>query len=98
MASELDPRGVEPEALFAAADFLDARVLEIGAGDGRLTFRYGEATRLSVGIDPAVKDIARAVAACPVDLRRRVSFLPAGALALPFRDGAFDIALLAWSL
>lgn len=98
MASELDPRGAEPEALFAATDFLNARVLEIGAGDGRLTFRYAEATRFSVGVDPAAKEIAVAVAACPVDLRQRLSFVPAGAIALPFRGGVFDIALLAWSL
>lgn len=98
MTSELDPQGAEPEALLQAADFLNARVLEIGSGDGRLTFRYAEAVRLSVGIDPAVKEIARAVAACPFNLRRRLSFLPASAITLPFRDGAFDIAVLAWSL
>jgi ubiquinone/menaquinone biosynthesis C-methylase UbiE len=98
MASELDPRGAEPEALFAAMDFLNARVLEIGAGDGRLTFRYAEATRFSVGIDPAVRDIAVAVSGCASDLRRHIRFVPAGAIDLPFRDGAFDIALLAWSL
>ena len=98
MGSELDPQGAEPKALFDAADFLNARVLEIGSGDGRLTFRYAEAARFSVGIEPVVKEIVGAVAACPVDLRRRLSFLPASAIALPFRDGAFDIALLAWSL
>ena len=98
MARELDSQGAEPKALFEAADFLSARVLEIGSGDGRLTFRYAEAARFTVGIEPVVKEIASAVAACPSDIRRRVSFLAASAMALPFREGAFDIALLAWSL
>ena len=98
VASGFDPQGAEPEALLDAADFLIARVLEIGSGDGRLTLRYARAARFSVGIDPVVEKIAQAAAACPFDIRRRLRFLPASAMALPFRDGAFDIALLAWSL
>ena len=39
MGSELDPKGVETRAVLSAADFRDARVLEIGCGDGRVTFR-----------------------------------------------------------
>ena len=36
MASELDPEGVESRTLLQAADFNNARVLEVGSGDGRL--------------------------------------------------------------
>jgi 2-polyprenyl-3-methyl-5-hydroxy-6-metoxy-1,4-benzoquinol methylase len=40
MTNELDPEGVESRTLLQAADFNNARVLEVGSGDGRLAFRY----------------------------------------------------------
>ncbi len=98
MASELDPQGAEPKALFDAADFLNSRVLEVGSGDGRLTFRYAEESPFVVGIEPGAREVASAVDACPSHLKGHVRFLRASAVALPFRDGSFDIALLAWSL
>jgi ubiquinone/menaquinone biosynthesis C-methylase UbiE len=98
MASELDPEGVESRALLQAADFNNARVLEVGAGDGRLAFRYANASAFVVGIEPQAKELASALEACPSHLQQRVSFLQATALALPFRNESFDIAVLAWSL
>jgi hypothetical protein len=38
MATEVDPTGIEPCAILQAADFHNTRVLEVGAGDGRLTY------------------------------------------------------------
>ncbi len=98
MASELDPEGVESRALLQAADFNNARVLEVGAGDGRLASRYADAAAFAVGLEPQAKELASALEACPSHLRQRVSFLQATAMALPFRNGSFDIAVLAWSL
>lgn len=96
MASDLDPEGAEPRALLEAADFTDARVLEIGSGDGRLTLRYASATRFVVGIEPTVSEAA--ADACLADLEGRLRFTRASAVALPFRDEAFDVALFSWSL
>ena len=98
MATELDPDGIESKALLGAADFDNARVLEVGTGDGRLAFRYANASALVVGIEPGVKELASALHASPPDLRRRVTFVQATALALPFRENTFDIGVLAWSL
>ena len=98
MATELDLRGMESRVLLRAADFEKARVLEVGSGDGRLAFRYASASAFVVGIEPEAEEIVSALEACPPDLRRRVGFLRASALALPFRDDTFDIAVLAWSL
>ena len=96
--NELDPSGAEPQALLEAADFSDARVLEIGCGNGRLSFRYAEESRAVVGVDPETKDLVAALAARPRHLAGRLTFVPAGAEELPFRDGSFDIAIFAWSL
>ncbi len=98
MASELDPDGTEPQALLKAASFIDARVLEIGSGDGRLSFRYASVARFVVGIEPKMARVASAADARPSDLKGRLRFLRASAMALPFCDEAFDIALLSWSL
>ena len=98
MAIKLDPEGAESRALLQAADFNNARVLEVGSGDGRLAFRYANASAYVVGIETQAKELSSALEACPSHLRQRVSFLQATALALPFRNGSFDIAVLAWSL
>ena len=98
MASELDPQGAELQALLNVADFSEARVLEVGSGEGRLVFRYAKVSPLVVGIEPKVAELASAVEACPSHLRRHLSFVRASTLALPFRNDAFDIAVLAWSL
>jgi len=88
MAEELDPQGVESRALLEAAEFDGARVLKVGSGDGRLAFRYAGASAFVVGIEPVLKEIGSAFEACPSDLRRRVSFVQATALDLPFRTAA----------
>jgi ubiquinone/menaquinone biosynthesis C-methylase UbiE len=98
MPTDIDPDRVEPHMLLQAAEFTSARVLEIGAGDGRLAFRYANASAFVVGIEPESRSLASAISACPPDLRRRVTFARASAVSLPFREESFDIAVLAWSL
>lgn len=98
MPTDIDPDRVEARTLLQAAAFDNARVLEVGSGDGRLAFRYADAPAFVVGIEQDARSVASAIAACPPDLRRRVTFARANAVHLPFRDGTFDIAVLAWSL
>ena len=98
MPYERDPEGREPQALVAAADFKNARILEIGCGDGRLTFRYAEAAPRIVGIDTKPDEVRSAAKRCPSGLRQRLTFIHASATALPFRDETFNVALLASSL
>ena len=57
MATEIDPAGIMPRAILGAADFREARVLEVGAGDGRLTFQYSADASHVVGIDTKEMDI-----------------------------------------
>jgi ubiquinone/menaquinone biosynthesis C-methylase UbiE len=98
MGTDIDPAGVEPGAILQAVDFRDARVLEVGAGNGRLTFRYADEPRSVVGIDPKEADILSAAKVPRAGLRGQARFLCAGATALPFSAEAFDIVLLASSL
>jgi ubiquinone/menaquinone biosynthesis C-methylase UbiE len=98
MASDIDPQGRESQALFGAVDFSQARVIEIGCGDGRLTFRYGNISKLVVGVEPSPARLAAAAGARPSPLKHRLHFMRASAMSLPFRAERFDIALFAKSL
>jgi SAM-dependent methyltransferase len=94
---EIDPDRVEIEALDCLADLDGRRVLEIGCGDGRLTYRYADRTRYVLGIDPDRAAIANARLARPRALRARVQFRVARTV-VPPRRRRFDIALFSWSL
>jgi 2-polyprenyl-3-methyl-5-hydroxy-6-metoxy-1,4-benzoquinol methylase len=98
MATEVDPAGVEPRAILQATDFRNTRVLEVGAGDGRLTFRYAEAPTSVVGIDTNEQEIRLTAEVTRAELRGHVQFLCASATALPFSHEQFEIVLLASSL
>ena len=98
MAVLPDPEDTETRALHDYADFHGKRVLEIGCGDGRLTWRYADQAAHVVAIDPDTEDIATALEDCPDDLRDKIEFraLRLAELAVPAEK--FDLALLSWSL
>ena len=98
MPIRLDPEGNETAALFDfAGSFTGQRVLEIGCGDGRLTWRYADHAARVVALDPNADDIALAIGNCPPHLRERVEFR-VGTLQEFEPPEKFDLALLAWSL
>ena len=98
MSTEIDPAGVMPRAILKAADFRDARVLEVGAGDGRLTFQYAAEPTSVVGIDTNGADIRAASQRLGMEHHVHLQFLCASAICLPFSAEQFEIVLLASSL
>jgi ubiquinone/menaquinone biosynthesis C-methylase UbiE len=98
MASAKDPQGAEGRALAALGEFDGKRVLEIGCGDGRLTWLYAEQAAEVLGVDPDEESILEARAALPDQLADRVEFRVADAQALDVPRQRFDIAFLSWSL
>lgn len=93
-----DPQELEPKHLREIGRLDGARVLEVGCGDGRLTWRYASLARSVFGIDPDGDDLENAVFDRPRDLAHKVAFAQAMAERLPFKSGTFDVVLLAWSL
>jgi ubiquinone/menaquinone biosynthesis C-methylase UbiE len=98
MVSVKDLEGAEPRALAELVDFTDRRVLEVGCGDGRLTFGYAPQAAKVLAIDTDGEAIAEARRATPPELEHRVRFRVAQAEKLRVRPAGFDIAFLAWSL
>lgn len=95
----LDPEANETRALLGLVpDFSGRRVLEIGCGDGRLTWRYAKGAARVCAIDPD-----------PARLERAQANRPAGFEQVEFQNvrledfaarthEKFDLALLSWSL
>jgi predicted RNA methylase len=79
VAWRIDPEGAETDALARLAPVDGLRVLELGCGDGRLTFRYAAAAASVLAVDPDAEQIASARAALPAELADRVSFAATGA-------------------
>ncbi len=100
MTTQTDPEGTETRYLLGYADLAQRsskRVLEVGCGDGRLTWRYAHAAMQVIGIDLHEDDLRVAIIDRPADLANRVSFARADALHLPLADHSCDLAIFAWS-
>jgi len=98
MAVILDPEAVETRVVHEVIDFDGARVLEIGCGDGRLTWRYADRAASVFAVDPKADEIERARAACPESLRSRVRLEAADVSTLTLTATSFDVAIFSWSL
>ena len=94
----IDPEGAELAALQQLASLEDQRVLELGCGDGRLTFQYASLTSFVLAVDPDEERIANAVAARPAALVDRARFEAVGAAEVDAPPRSFDVALFSSSL
>lgn len=98
MGITFDPEGFETRAIHSLVDFRGRAVIEIGSGDGRMTWRFAESTARVLAIDPLTRDVRRAMAATPDHLRSTVRFVEADATSYRYPSARFDIAILSYSL
>ncbi len=100
MTVRLDPENNETSALFDLADFEGKNVLEIGSGDGRLTWLYADRAAQVTAIEPFAESIAQAKQDLPAQLQGRVDFqtIAFEDFAAGSEPAAFDMVLLSWSL
>jgi ubiquinone/menaquinone biosynthesis C-methylase UbiE len=97
MTLQQDPERNETKYLHSYADFGGKRVLEIGCGEGRLTWQYANESRSTIGIDLDRDALRVAIIDRPSDLKGKIHFSLAKSEQLPFSKETFDIALFAWS-
>ncbi len=98
MSLQTDTDRNEIKYLHQLVDVKDKRVLEVGCGEGRLTWQYAAAPLSTVALDLDQDALRVARADCPSDLAKHVHLACADSLCLPFAKEKFDIAILAWSL
>jgi len=90
-----------PAALDISAyppDLKGRRILDVGCGDGRLTFQYAPTAREVLAFDPdraSIEDALDEQAALRVS---NVDFRVGSIEHLPARGAPFDVALFSWSL
>lgn len=91
----------EPTISASLLDFQNpaqARVLDIGCGEGKRTMGYIEKADSVIGIDPNRALLEKYFAQLPPALNSRIGLAQARAETLPFQSDTFDVALLSWSL
>jgi ubiquinone/menaquinone biosynthesis C-methylase UbiE len=98
MAWRIDPEGVETRALAQLVQVDGLRVLELGCGNGRLTFRYAANAASVLAVDPDTERITEAREALPSVLADTVTFAVSSAEKLDARHHTFDLALFSSSL
>ncbi|MDQ6713132.1 MAG: class I SAM-dependent methyltransferase [Candidatus Dormibacteraeota bacterium] len=103
MASALDisaypPDGMEIRLIERFARLQGRRILEVGCGDGRLTFQYARTAREVLAFDPDRPSIEEALDQQALLDVRNVAFRLGSIEHLPARGAPFDVALFSWSL
>ncbi len=98
MRTKIDPEGTEIEAIHDLVDFSGKKVLEVGCGDGRLTWRYADRAAEALALDPNAEKIHRAIANTRESHRSKVEFRVANVADAELPDQAFDVAVLSHSL
>lgn len=98
MSIQKDAEQNEIKILRKYADLTDKRVLEIGCGEGRLTWQYAKRADSTIAIDLDHDSLRVAKVDRPYDLEGKVHIACADSHDLPFSKEKFDIAILAWSL
>jgi SAM-dependent methyltransferase len=100
MTVTMDPEENETRALFSFVDLNGRRVLEIGCGEGRLTWRYADRAAQVTAIEPFAPALARARENLPQGLESRVTLHPIAfdEFAAATASSTFDVAIFSWSL
>ena len=94
----LDPEESETRAIHELIDLRAKDVLEIGAGEGRLTWRLADQAVTILAIDPDEARLERARQSVPDLAQSKVTFEVGDVTSVDLASQAFDVAVLSWSL
>ena len=90
--------GFEPKLIERFVSLRDKRVLEIGCGDGRLTFQYAARASSVLAIDPDRPSIDEARFQQHARGASNIEFRLGSIERLPKPGAPYDVALFSWSL
>lgn len=98
MVKRIDPEGLEMETIQKHLNFAGKDILEIGCGDGRLTFKFADTANRVLALDPDTERIKMAKDNNPKELSRKLEFRVGKAEELAFPEESFDIVFFTYSL
>jgi ubiquinone/menaquinone biosynthesis C-methylase UbiE len=98
MPRRVDPEGAHLAAALRAADFRGRCVLEVGCGDGRLTWGIAPVAASVLAFDPLEEDVLTARRDCPEALQDKVRFEVARAEEIEVPPNSMDLVFFSWSL
>jgi ubiquinone/menaquinone biosynthesis C-methylase UbiE len=93
----VDPEGMEVSHFISACQPYAKAVLEVGCGDGNLTFQYARLPRMVMAFDPVESKLVDANAKKRAS-EMRINFFLAEAEGIPFPSQYFDIVAFTSSL
>ena len=95
-----DQEGISAARLLEFTHFDGKNVLEIGCGDGRITFGYADYSNQVTVINPIAEDILSAQKNLSENMNDKVGFIETSIedFNLPEDIERFDISLFTWSL
>jgi len=94
----VDPEGRELKELKKYATFRGKEVLEVGCGEGRLTFQYAAEAKRVTALDASGRDIAEARRSAPKGLANKLKFRVGRGESLHIPDNSVDLVFFSWSL
>jgi predicted RNA methylase len=98
MTRVMDAEGAHLAAILRSADFRERRVLEVGSGEGRLTWGFAPLAASVLAFDPDEAVVASARADCTEALREKVRFEVARADEIDVPPHSVDLVFFSWSL
>jgi ubiquinone/menaquinone biosynthesis C-methylase UbiE len=98
VALVVDPDGVELPTIRELVDLRGLRIVEVGCGQGRMTFGCAEEAASVFAFDADEELVREARRSTPRALRDRIRFEVADAAEVDLPPAEFDLALFSWSL
>lgn len=98
MTYVIDPEGAETSAISVLASLKGSDVLEVGCGNGRVTWRYADEVASVLAVDLNPDRISEASAATPERLRSKVAFRVGDFNEMVLPGDSFDAVIFSNSL
>ncbi|MCH8907382.1 MAG: class I SAM-dependent methyltransferase [Candidatus Heimdallarchaeota archaeon] len=95
---DVDEHNLAIQNMLKHVDFEDKQVLDIGCGDGRMSFKIAQYAKSVIGIDPDVEEIKLAEESQKTENMMNLKFHAGTLEDMDFGDNTFDIIVFSLSL